>query len=694
MKIAGWAWLFVWPVFGAVLVGHFKLYRVPRKGAPYGGGDGDTGDGNSVQRLGATTHLARQMLIWSDSDVARISALVIDSTTSSLGKLMLALLWGLTAMLWVLGAVHLAVMLDYLDDNPACHVADTMFAMIVCDDRALISAACAAISGFGTGVLACYTLLMLTTAWTITEVLATLLAAVSYLPSSCVIRIKVGATPGLLIVTTVGFPVCLVSLLWGDASLLLNLPADSYAGSTFAAKEQWTLLFEKVMKLGIGPQVLGISDTSLEQHLNMLDSKDRKTWSPLVASLVRTDETRKKLIGNVELGMVVGMFHKDWVGVEPPAGLTREGDLVVPRYGGKNEKQRAQKLGKAGVSRRLVRVGHSRSLGTSSTSPLVDTNEEILPIFYEEGELEAAGLPPLSLLCVQPFRHARCRIRELERVGYLKSVGWPPLTCEEALLVFFSLLLVCWLIFRGCGYATEAGEPPVWTVALAFGFFHIWPFQRYEYLLVYRALCIKKFITERYEFVRFAWIVFSVVTGIIVVNKVEEKLPLYIILMGYVIAIAEVRVREWKKWEKDSCWRWGVKDGSTCTVVDNAQHEYGHVQEDIARLPYQRGVPVGKYRATVVRKLNTEGQSQEEEAKSQDWAWWDKGRKNQKLRACGRPMAGDVAPAVQTAVQVNDAAPQTRAADNTARATGNTRMGRHRMRFRDHVSEALPRLPV
>lgn len=613
-------------------VKHYRLYSVPKKGAPFCGSDELVCDGEDVVRLGATSYLARQMLIWSDSPVARVGALVVDSCARRSGTLTLALLWGVVAAIWFYAAAAIAVKSGSLDENTACYLTDErkdelgqFLDSVCCDERPCNSSKFAVLCGIGMGLLFFpNSVVVFTTAATVKQVASCSLTTLVYVVGSCKVATQIGAQAGLLAVTTVVFPVFLVSLLWGNFALLFLSPS-AYAISKRRGEDEWELLLTTVLHRGIGQIVLGITDKGLETGLDSLPLRRRNMWSPLVASLVRGHAVRKKLVGEVEMAMVVGMFHRDWCGVPPPTDLIRDGDYIRPVYGGE---MGTKHFSVASVSRRLVQVGlYPHKAGTNSTNPVLG-NEEILPVFYEKETPFGKSMPPLSLLCVQPFRHARCRERRHTGSGYCKSVGPPPVTLEEALLGLFSGQLVCWQCMRWLGHAGVGGEPPAWTTAFVFCLFNLFGFQRFEYLWVYRAfpLVVKRFITENNSVVSFLW--FALAVCIFEVRE-SSKTPLYCVMSLYVVSLWEVRRREWRNWKKDPCWRWGVEGGCS-EEATTLKEGYGHQKEEVARLELEEelgeksGVPVGMYRATAVGP-----------PENKDSAVWTKGSSTM-LRACDK----------------------------------------------------------
>lgn len=610
----------------AAFVKHYRLYSVPKKGAPFGG-SGTQGkqvcDGEDVVRLGATSYLARQMLIWSDSPVARVGALVVDSCARSGSTLTLAILWSVVAAAWVYVAAAIAVASGSLSADTACFVANITGELgqfldsICCDERPCKSAMYAALSGISMGLLFVpHSIVAFTTAATRKQAFSCFLTTSIYVAGSCKVATLIGAQAGLLAVTTAVFPVFLVSLLWGNFALRF-LPPSAYAISKRMEDKEWKLLLTTVLHRGIGQTVLGINDAGLERGLDSLSSPDRKRWTPLVASLVRGQAVRKNLVGDVKLKMVVGMFHQDWhTGIGFPTDLKRNGDIIEPVYQGSSS---SGDFKKAGVPRRLVQVGIYSKAGTNSTNPILG-NVDILPIFYEQEDSFGNNMPPLSILCVQPFRHVRCRTRRQTGSGYCKSVGPPPVTLEEALLVLFSAQLVCWQCLRWLNCGGVGGEPPAWATAFVFCMFNAPGFQRFEYLWLYRAfpLSVKHFITQNDQMITLLWIVLA-----ICIFQVREccKTPLYFVMFGYVVALAEVRWREWSNWKRDPCWRWGVEGGCTEDAT-TLQKGCGHQKEGVARLENNPGVPVGMFRATAVGPPD-----------NRDSAVWDKDSSTG-LRAC------------------------------------------------------------
>lgn len=453
---------------GLFLVTFFELWGVPRKGMRWGGeaevkkagGKIDVCDGKDVERLGATVYLSRQMLIWSNSRIARVGALVVDSSVVYGGTTALSIVWGLTAATWVYIVVKFGSAPGGVSDVQCCtnHVfvetvqeylepgLNSMYEYVTGNtDHAGVSAAArssfmAGVSGFIIGMISFPDIIVVfTPAVTGNEAFTSLVGSLVYVCASCVIGALAGAPVGLVAVTSVVFPVFLVSLVWGNFALRF-VPADDDALNRFQAADEWNELFKRVLMRGIGQKVLGISDQGLVSGLHIVEA-DRVVamddeLRSLVASLVRSDTTRTEycLVEKMTPRSAVELMR----GGEPlpldPAGLKRMGHDIVPK-----SKQGDEEFDLGGVTCRLVKV-------TNSTSPMGGRNYGVKPILYEEDEIIDGKPPALSLVAVQRFRRRRYRVKRGAGPGYCQSVGPPPLTVEEGLVIIFVSLLVCWLL--------------------------------------------------------------------------------------------------------------------------------------------------------------------------------------------------------------------------------------------------------
>ncbi|CAM9843869.1 unnamed protein product [Ectocarpus sp. 8 AP-2014] len=495
------------------------LLSVPKQGTAFrlGPGEGQQKvcDGEAVMRLGATSYLARQMLIWSESDVARVGALVVDSCARR---------WGIKDLVTSCGGVPLAV-------------ATIAFLVGVIMANLFVP----------------HSLVAFTTAADVRTACYCIGTSLFYVVGACAVATLIGAEAGLFAVTVVIFHVYWVSLLYGN--IALSFPRDHYAGGVNERDDEWEQLLKAVRRRGIGQTVLGISDEGLLAGWRHLSAAKQEEFSPLVASLVRGDKAKLEVLGDVRMENGYGMFHKNWVGVEPPIGLTRENDVIEPVYGGESMDFA---FNHAALKRKLVQVGLDTTAGTNSTNPVYG-NEGTLPVFYEQEEdcLDEHGVPKLSLLCVQPFRHARCRKRQQAGTGYCRSSGPPPVTLEEAWLLLFAALWGSWSCLGWMEWDGVGGEPPANESALVFCVFNAFLSQRVEYLWAYRAtpLLIKRFIAKNTAVVRVIWILLA----FFVFTKVE-KAALYVVLLVYLVVIVPVRWVERRNWADDECWRWGVED--------------------------------------------------------------------------------------------------------------------------------------
>lgn len=535
------------------------LLSAPKRGTAFriGPGDGQhlVCDGEAVMRLGATSYLARQMLIWSESDVARVGALVVDSCARRWGIKVLSLLWGVTAAVCVYGVAWCTAL-----PSVAADIVHSPRTPVIC--KALVTSCdgvplAVATIAFFVGVIMAnlfvpHSLVAFTTAADFRTACYCLGTSLVYVGGACAVATLIGAEAGLFAVTVVVFPVYWVSLLYGN--IALSFPRDFNAGRVNERDDEWEQLFTAVLHRGIGQTVLGISDQGLLAGWRYLSPAKQEQFSPLVASLLRGDKAKLEVLGDVRMANGYGMFHKMWVGVAPPVELTRKNHVIEPVYGGASMNN---DFDRAAVKRKLVQVGLDTTAGTNSTNPVYG-NEGTLPVFYEQEEdcLDEHGLPKLSLLCVQPFRHARCRKRQQAGTGYCRSAGPPPVTLEEAWLLLFAALLGSWTCLRWMGRDGVGGEPPAHESALVFCVFNAFLSQRVEYLWVYRVspLLIKRFIAKNTAVVTVVWILFSifVFTGV-------ERTALYVVLLVYLAVIAPVRWVECRNWANDECWRWGVE---------------------------------------------------------------------------------------------------------------------------------------
>ncbi|CBJ33168.1 hypothetical protein Esi_0435_0017 [Ectocarpus siliculosus] len=496
------------------------LLSAPKQGTAFRFGPGEgqqkVCDGEAVMRLGATSYLARQMLIWSESDVARVGALVVDSCARR---------WGIKDLVTSCGGVPLAV-------------ATIAFLVGVIMANLFVP----------------HSLVAFTTAADVRTACYCLGTSLFYVVGACAVATLIGAEAGLFAVTVVIFHVYWVSLLYGN--IALSFPRDHYAGGVNERDDEWEQLLKAVRRRGIGQTVLGISDEGLLAGWRYLSPAKQKEFSPLVASLVRGDKAKLEVLGDVRMENGYGMFHRNWVGVKPPIGLTRENDVIEPVYGGESMDFA---FNHAALKRKLVQVGLDTTAGTNSTNPVYG-NEGTLPVFYEQEEdcLDEHGVPKLSLLCVQPFRHARCRKQQQAGTGYCRSSGPPPVTLEEAWLLLFAALWGSWSCLGWMEWDGVGGEPPANESALVFCVFNAFLSQRVEYLWAYRAtpLLIKRFIAKNTAVVRVIWILLA----FFVFTKVE-KAALYVVLLVYLAVIVPVRWVERRNWADDECWRWGVEDG-------------------------------------------------------------------------------------------------------------------------------------